>query len=112
MGPCAWLLVAAGVVASIAAPPSATAKPVWPVAGAESAADTIRDLEDQGYTVAINWVTGYSSAPLSLCRVSAIHNPDRSPDAVPMKSTTVYVDVTCPEDHDWGGSFGVGIVGF
>ena len=99
----------AASAAMIAVTPAASADPVRPMAGAESAADTIRDLEDQGYTVAINWVTGYTTQPLSQCRVSAIHNPDRSPDAVPMKSTTVYVDVTCPEDHDWGGSFGFGI---
>lgn len=102
-------LVAVGV-ASIVAAPIAAAEPVWPVAGAESAADTIRDLEDQGYTVAINWVRGYSTEPLSRCSVSAIYNPDRSPDAQPSRATTVYVDVACPhDDTDWGGIFGFGV---
>ena len=102
-------LVAVGV-AAFAAAPIAGAEPVRPVAGAESAADTIRDLEDQGYTVAINWVGGYSTEPLSRCSVSAIHNPDRSPDTQPSKATTVYVDVVCPHhDTDWGGIFGFGV---
>jgi hypothetical protein len=97
---------------SIVGAPVSNADPVWPVAGESSAADVINDLEDQGYSVAINWVSGPSSEPLSTCRVLAIHNPDRSPDAVPTKSTTVYVDVSCP-NRDEGASFGVGIgVGF
>lgn len=103
----ALLFAAAG-----AAPPTSAAQPVWPVAGAESAADTISDLEDQGYDVAINWVAGDRSVPLSRCSVTAIHNPDRSADAVPLSSTTVYVDISCPSDnHDWAGwdgGFGIG----
>lgn len=79
-GYCASSLVATGAAAAISAAPIAAADPVWPYAGAESAADTIRDLEDQGYTVAINWVNGYSTHPLSECSVSAINNPDRSPE--------------------------------
>jgi hypothetical protein len=101
--------VAFGCAASIVGATVAIADPVSPVAGDSSAADTIRDLEDQGYSVAINWVSGYSTEPLSTCRVLGIHNPDRSPDAVPMKSTTVYVDVSCPNNDDLGGSFGFGV---
>jgi hypothetical protein len=104
------VLVAAGAATSIAVGPIAGADPVWPVAGAQSAADTIRDLEDQGYTVAINWTRGHSNVPLSQCTVSAIHNPDRS-GGQPSEFTTVYVDVSCPsDDDDWGGvGFGIGI---
>jgi hypothetical protein len=104
----ASFLVATEVAAAICFSPIAAADPVWPYAGAESAADTIRDLEEQGYTVAINWVNGYSTGPLSECSVSAINNPDRSADAVPNKSTTVYVDVSCPSDNDWDWGFGIG----
>ena len=43
---------------SLAIAPVATADPVWPVAGAESAGATIDDLEAQGYDVRINWVSG------------------------------------------------------
>lgn len=85
---------------SIAVGPMAAADPVWPLADSESAADTIRNLEDQGYTVAINWTSGDSTVPLSECTVSAIHNPDRPGDE-PTQSATVYVDVSCPSDDDW-----------
>jgi len=100
-------LLAAAV--PLAAAPAATAEPVWPVAGAESASATIDDLEAQGYDVRINWVSGVSSMPLSLCKVTAIHNPNHS---APTEDTleTVYVDVSCPNpDDDWGGiGFGIG----
>src|SRR6201997_3811117 len=102
------LVVTAGAVALIAAAPIATADPAWPVAGAESAADTIRDLQDQGYNVAINWINR-RSGDLSRCAVRAIYNPDRSTTSPPPESTTVYVDVDCPHDYDFGsGSLGVG----
>src|SRR6476469_9721420 len=71
-------MLAAGLVAAaapLAYPPVATAEPVWPVAGAESASATIDDLEDQGYDVQINWVSGLPSVPLYRCKVTAIHNP-------------------------------------
>lgn len=103
---------AAGLVAaaaSIVVAPVAAAEPVWPVAGAESAAATIADLEAQGYNVQINWVSGLSSVSLSQCKVLAIHNPDSSP-ASERTFTTVYVDVSCPNrDDDFWGGFGVGI---
>ena len=106
-------LLGAGILAaslSLAAASFATAEPVWPVAGAESASATIDDLEAQGYDVQINWVSGVSSVPLSWCKVTAIHNPNHSPpsgDAL----ATVYVDVSCPNPNDdWGwGGIGVGI---
>jgi hypothetical protein len=107
-------MIAAGLLAapvSVAFAPLAAAEPVWPVAGAESASATIDDLQAQGYDVQINWVSGVSSVPLSWCKVTAIHNPDRSPGSE-NTFTTVYVDVACPnEDDDWGqGGVGVGIV--
>ena len=103
----ALLLVAAGGPTLIATAPIATADPVWPVAGAESAADTIRDLQNQGYNVSINWVNGHGSGDLSRCSVSAIYNPDRSADSPPPESTTVYVEVQCPRDDRGAGiSFG------
>jgi hypothetical protein len=102
------LLIAVGA-ASIAVAPIAAAEPVWPYAGAESAADTIRDLEDQGYNVAINWVNGYSRHDLSRCSVRGINNPDRSATPPPPQEITVYVDVDCPHDHDdFGFIFGPG----
>jgi hypothetical protein len=104
-------MLGAGLLAAVALPTYArvaAAEPVWPFAGAESASATIDDLQAQGYDVQINWVSGVSSVPLSLCRVIAIHNPDRSPVSE-NTFTTVYVDVSCPnEDDDWG-DVGVGI---
>jgi hypothetical protein len=98
-----------GAAVSLGNAPVATAEPVWPVAGAESASATIDDLEAQGYDVRINWVSGVSSVPLSWCKVTAIHNPNHSP---PSENTleTVYVDVSCPNpDDDWGwGGVGIG----
>jgi hypothetical protein len=105
-------LLAAGLLAAalpLAHVPVAAAEPVWPVAGAESAAATIDDLEAQGYDVQINWVSGVSSVSLSRCKVTAIHNPNHSP---PSENTlaTVYVDVSRPNEPDWDwGGFGVGI---
>ena len=100
-------LVAAAMAIAVA--PAAAAEPVWPVAGAESAAATIADLQAQGYDVQINWVSGQSSVSLTQCRVLAIHNPDRSPGSE-STFTTVYVDVSCPNrDDDFWGGIGVGI---
>jgi Spy/CpxP family protein refolding chaperone len=97
-------MVTVGTVA-IAFAPAAAADPVWPVAGSQSAADTIRDLESQGYNVQINWANGYSTQDLNRCTVNAIHNPDRSATSPPPEFTTVYIDVQCPhnDDWDWGG---------
>jgi hypothetical protein len=96
-------------MALILVAPVASADPVWPVAGAESAAATIDDLQAQGYDVQINWVSGYSTVRLSRCAVNAIHNPDRSPGGA-HTFTTVYVDVSCPNNDDWDwGRIGFGI---
>jgi hypothetical protein len=103
------LAVGLGVAAAVTAAPIASAEPVWPVAGAESAEATIADLEDQGYHVQVNWVSGVSNVSLSQCKVLAIHNPDNSPGSE-RTFTTVYVDVSCPNrDDDFSGGIGVGI---
>jgi hypothetical protein len=107
-----WGTFAVGLVAaaaSIAVAPIAAAEPVWPVAGAESAAATIADLEAQGYDVQINWVSGVSNVALTQCKVLAIHNPDNSPGSE-STFTTVYVDVSCPNrDDDFWGGVGIGV---
>jgi hypothetical protein len=104
----ASLLVLTGAAWAVAGASLAVATP--PVSG-QSASDVIRELEDQGYNVGINWVNGNTNAPLSECAVSAVHNPDHSPDSPPPATfTTVYVDVVCPNNDDPGGiSVGVGI---
>ena len=95
----------------LAAAPIAGADPVEPQAGNESARDVIDDLRGQGYNVEINWVSGVSSVPLSLCSVTGVNNPDDS-SAPPTTFTTVYVDVSCPNHEDSGfrldGGIGIG----
>jgi hypothetical protein len=77
-------------------------------ASADSAQYTIDQLQAQGYIVAINWVDGNTGAPLSSCRVVAVHNPDSSPGES-STATTVYVDLACPRQQapvGIGGGFG------
>ncbi|BBY59576.1 hypothetical protein MSAR_27120 [Mycolicibacterium sarraceniae] len=52
--------------------------------------------------VAFNWVEGNTGAPLSSCRVVAVHNPDRSPGES-FSATTVYVDLACLRQQATGG---------
>jgi hypothetical protein len=106
-------MLAAGLFATAVALANAavaTAEPVYPIAGAENARDTIDDLQALGYDVQINWVGGVSRVALYRCKVTAIHDPNRGP---PTENSfeTVYVDVSCPsEDHDWDwGGINVGI---
>jgi hypothetical protein len=89
------LLVAAGT-AAIRVMPIAAADPVGPVPGDQSAADTLRELQAQGYALQINWVTGYPNGPLSECWVDAIHNPDGPPTGQNTLAI-VHVDIGCPE---------------
>jgi heme/copper-type cytochrome/quinol oxidase subunit 2 len=89
------LLLVAGT-AAIAVAAIAAAEPVLPVPGNQSAADTLRELQVEGYTLQINWVTGYPNVPLSECWVDAIHNPD-GPPASQNTLAIVYVDIGCPE---------------
>ena len=62
-----------------------------------SAQSVIDQLEAEGYNVVVNWLTGYNTKPLSVCWVSHINNPDSSPPE-PGAFTTVYVDVSCPNN--------------
>jgi len=65
-------LTALGFAADAAASPT----------GAGSAADTIKSLQADGYTVQIN---GATISSLSECTVTAVH-----------PGSTVYVDIACP----------------
>ena len=94
------MLIATGAaVASIASAPITAADPIWPFGGAEPADATIQDLEAQGYTVQINWVSGYPTVPLYECWVDDIHNPNGS--APPSRDTLaiVWVDIGCPSNN-------------
>jgi hypothetical protein len=69
---------------------------VAPVAAADGADATINDLQAQGYTVQINYVNG-ASEELSYCTVVNVNDPDSTPQ--PPASTTLFVDVQCPNHH-------------
>jgi hypothetical protein len=86
----AGLLATAGMVA--AGPASAMS------AVDMSAADTVRQLTDEGYSVQIN---GTAEVPLSECRTTGVHGipNDVRGDMDPLRSTTVYVDISCPSDN-------------
>ena len=93
--PSRWLaplLVALGGALTLAAP--AAAEPVYSGGSAQSVID---GLKVEVYNVVINWLTGYNTEPLSVCTVRNINNPD---DYTPPPGTftTVYVDVSCPND--------------
>lgn len=78
-------------------------------ASADTAQSTVDELQSQGYLVAINWVDGNTGAPLSSCRVVAVHNPDSSPGES-STATTVYVDLACPRQQ---APIGIGVgIGF
>src|SRR5262245_8389093 len=88
------LIMAIGGALMFGAP--AAADPVYYNGSAES---VINQLEADGYNVVINWLTGYNTKSLSVCRVSNINNPGEW-DPPPGTFTTVYVDVSCP-NHDY-----------
>ncbi|NKZ12412.1 hypothetical protein HGA11_15635 [Mycolicibacterium septicum DSM 44393] len=67
-----------------------------PPAGADGADAVIRDLEAEGYTVTINWLSGFNTQQLADCTVVRVNNPSSNPE--PMPGDTVYVDVTCPNN--------------
>src|SRR3954464_5161116 len=92
------------VVAAMLSAPSAVAAPVGSAwgggrggggarVGSESASEVVAGLKAEGYNVMLN---GSISEPLSECHVTGVHNPDAADNAVAF--TTVYVDVTCPDD--------------
>ena len=80
---------AAGMAAAMLSSSATTA--AAPV-GSESASDVVESLKAQGYNVMLN---GTISEPFSECNVTGLH-PDASGSAIAF--TTVYVDVTCPDD--------------
>lgn len=70
-----------------------------PVDSGESAEAAIDDLEAEGYSVQINWLTGYDTVPLSYCTVTNVNDPGGSRPGSG-RLATVYVDVSCPNHQD------------
>jgi hypothetical protein len=90
----AALSIALGGTVALCAP--ATAEPEDT---GESAQSVIDGLKAEGYNVDINWLTGYSTEPLSVCTVQNVNNPGDSVPG-PGQFVTVYVDVSCPNHPD------------
>lgn len=91
-----FTLTAAGVGAL-----AATALGLAGVAGAAatptyggSPADTVKDLQAEGYFVQLNGIT--DGVPLSRCMTTGIDGLQSAPD--PTRLNTVYLDFTCPND--------------
>lgn len=61
----------------------------------ESASAVIEELQEQGYTVAVNGVPSGNTALLTTCTVTSIHNPGPAAPS-PAGTATISVDVACP----------------
>jgi hypothetical protein len=86
----------AGTLAATALGLAATATAA-PFAGS-SAVDTVNGLRAEGYSVQLN---GTTAVPLGRCTTTAVHGlPTASPGqaANPTRLTTVYVDISCPDN--------------
>lgn len=82
---------ALGLAAAAAAAPT----------GGGNAADTVRELQGEGYSVQIN---GSVTDPLSDCVTTGVHGVPTTgnssgPHSGSVPFTTAYVDVSCPDDH-------------
>lgn len=79
----AFSALAVGLAGTAAAAPT----------GGGNAADAVKELQAQGYSVQIN---GSVTDALTACATTGVHGV---PAAGSHSFTTVYVDVTCPDDH-------------
>ena len=93
-----FVLAAAAALSTSALAAAGTAAAV--PTGGGNAADTVRQLQAEGYSVQLN---GTASVPLSRCTTTGVHGiPDSvnsaGPQANPLPSDTVYVDISCPDN--------------
>lgn len=92
--------VAVLAAAAIASAGTATAAPTT-----SSAADVVKALQDQGYSVQFN---GPTNGPLSMCTVTGVHGLTATMTSdgnlmmkmEPAQSGTVYVDLSCPPSNN------------
>ena len=61
--------------------------------GRGNAADAVKELQAEGYNLQIN---GSVTDPLSACATTGVHGVLPTTGS---SFTTVYVDVSCPDDH-------------
>ena len=66
-----------------------------PVAHANGADAVIRDLQDEGYTVMLNWLNGLKPQLLPRCSVVRVNNPSSDE---PKPGDVVWADVACPNN--------------
>lgn len=93
-----YCLTAVMTALTLALSPTASADPSnWPQPGSQPADVILRDLEGQGFEVAINWINNGKGVPLARCQVSGYHAPGMI-DEIDPASTTVYMDVVCPDE--------------
>ena len=88
------MLIVGGAAVAVGFAPVAGADLVYPMAGSESVAATVKDLKAQGFNVVVNYLEGTPNVPLNECQVNQIDNPS-APTADP-STVTVSVNVTCP----------------
>jgi hypothetical protein len=68
-----------------------------PLPGAESASETLEELERLGYSVSTNWVNGSRTVPLNRCRVVGYHSPGITEESN-VVGMAIVMDVLCPDD--------------
>lgn len=66
-----------------------------PPAHANGADAVIRDFEDEGYIVRINWLNGNKPTVLPRCTVVRVNNPSSDE---PAEGDVVWADVACPNN--------------
>jgi hypothetical protein len=99
------LAITAAAVGALAATAVGLAGTAGAVQQGGSAADVIKMLQDQGYSVRLN---GSTTAPLPDCTVTGIHGLTMTltPDGLMVMMTqsshfdTVYIDVSCPSTNN------------
>jgi hypothetical protein len=64
--------------------------------GGSNAADTVKNLQAQGYNVQLN---GSVTSTLSQCIVTGVHGDSVGP-IDPTQLTVVYVDISCPSSNN------------
>ena len=102
MNKTAFIAAVAGVAAAVALSMPGVAAAVPPTG---SAADVVKALQDQGYSVQLN---GPVSGPLARCSVTGVHGlvvmmmPDGSlmMKMDPANPGGVFVDVSCPSSNN------------
>ena len=91
----ASIFVCAAAAAAVAAAPTANADdPNLPVAGSESARQTLNDITALGYNPVLQYENGVPDVPLSQCTVTTVDGADAANG-----QGNVYVTINCPNSE-------------